>query len=70
MAVKKKVVEIDTKDAQQQVDKLKESMADLNKENKAATTSVKELSKELKAQKDAMLSDEDGNKAYDAELSK
>lgn len=64
MAVKKKVVEIDTKDAQQQVDKLKESMADLNKENKAATTSVKELRKELKAQKDAMLSAEEGSKEY------
>lgn len=49
MAVKKKVVEIDTKDAQQQVDNLKESMAELNKENNSATTSVKELRKELKA---------------------
>ena len=64
MAVKKKVVEIDTRDAQQQVDKLKESMADLNKENKAATTSVKELRKELKAQKDIMLSAEEGTKEY------
>lgn len=41
MAVKKKVAEIDTKKAQQQVDQLKESMAGLNKENKAATASVK-----------------------------
>ena len=49
MAVKKKVVEIDTKDAQQYVDQLKESMAGLNKENNAATTSVKELRQELKA---------------------
>lgn len=64
MAVKKKVVEIDTKDAQQQVDKLKESMAGLNKENNAATTSVKELRKELKAQKDIMLSAEEGTKEY------
>ena len=70
MAVKKKVVEIDTKDAQQQVDKLKESMADLNKENKAATTSVKELRKELKAQKDAMLSAEQGTKEYNEALQK
>lgn len=64
MAVKKKGVEIDTKDAQQQVDKLKESMAGLNKENNAATTSVKQLRKELKAQKDAMLSAEEGTKEY------
>ena len=70
MAVKKKVVEIDTKDAQQQVDKLKESMADLNKENKAATTSVKELRKELKAQKNAMLSAEQGTKEYNEALQK
>lgn len=70
MAVKKKVVEIDTKDAQQQVDKLKESMAGLNKENNAATTSVKELRKELKAQKDAMLSAEEGTKEYNDALQK
>ena len=70
MAVKKKVVEIDTKDAQQQVDQLTESMADLNKENKAATTSVKELRKELKAQKDAMLSFEEGTKEYNDALQK
>lgn len=70
MAVKKKVVEIDTKDAQQQVDQLKESMAGLNKENNAATTSVKELRKELKAQKDAMLSAEEGTKEYNDALLK
>lgn len=70
MAVKKKVVEIDTKDAQQQVDQLKESMAGLNKENNAATTSVKELRKELKAQKDAMLSAEEGTKEYNDALQK
>lgn len=70
MAVKKKVVEIDTKDAQQQVDQLKESMAELNKENNAATTSVKELRKELKAQKDAMLSAEEGTKEYNDALQK
>ena len=70
MAVKKKVVEIDTKEAQQQVDKLKESMAGLNKENNAATTSVKELRKELKAQKDAMLSAEEGTKEYNDALQK
>ena len=70
MAVKKKVVEIDTKDAQQQVDKLKESMAGLNKENNAATTSVKELRQELKAQKDAMLSAEEGTKEYNDALQK
>ena len=70
MAVKKKVVEIDTKDAQQQVDKLTESMAGLNKENNAATTSVKELRKELKAQKDAMLSAEEGTKEYNDALQK
>ena len=70
MAVKKKVVEIDTKDAQQQVDQLKESMAGLNKENNAATTSVKELRKELKAQKDAMLSAEEGTKEYNEALQK
>ena len=70
MAVKKKVVEIDTKDAQQQVDKLKESMAGLNKENNAATTSVKELRKELKAQKDIMLSAEEGTKEYNDALQK
>ena len=49
MAVKEKVVKIDTKEAQQQVDQLKDSMAGLNQENKAATTSVKELRQELKA---------------------
>ena len=70
MAVKKKVVEIDTKDAQQQVDQLKESMAGLEKENNAATTSVKELRKELKAQKDAMLSAEEGTKEYNDALQK
>ena len=70
MAVKKKVVEIDTKDAQQQVDQLKESMAGLDKENNAATTSVKELRKELKAQKDAMLSAEEGTKEYNDALQK
>ena len=70
MAVKKKVVEIDTKDAQQQVDKLKESMADLNKENNAATTSVKELRQELKSQKDIMLSAEEGTKEYNDALQK
>lgn len=70
MAVKKKVVEIDTKDAQQQVDKLKESMAGLNKENNAATTSVKELRQELKAQKDVMLSAEEGTKEYNDALQK
>lgn len=70
MAVKKKVVEIDTKDAQQQVDKLKESMAGLNKENNAATTSVKELRQELKAQKDVMLSAEQGTKEYNDALQK
>ena len=70
MAVKKKVVEIDTKDAQQQVDKLKESMAGLNKENNAATTSVKELRQELKAQKDIMLSAEEGTKEYNDALQK
>lgn len=70
MAVKKKVVEIDTKDAQQQVDQLKESMAELNKENNAATTSVKELRQELKAQKDAMLSAEEGTKEYNDALQK
>lgn len=70
MAVKKKVVEIDTKDAQQQVDQLKESMAGLNKENNAATISVKELRKELKAQKDAMLSAEEGTKEYNDALQK
>lgn len=70
MAVKKKVVEIDTKKAQQQVDQLKESMADLNQENKAATTSVRELRKELKAQKDIMLSTEEGTKEYTDALQK
>lgn len=70
MAVKKKVVEIDTKDAQQQVDQLKESMAGLEKENNAATTSVKELRKELKAQKDAMLSADEGTKEYNDALQK
>lgn len=70
MAVKKKVVEIDTKDAQQQVDQLKESMAGLDKENNAATTSVKELRKELKAQKDIMLSTEEGTKEYNDALQK
>lgn len=70
MAVKKKVVEIDTKEAQQQVDKLKESMAGLNKENNAATTSVKELRQELKAQKDIMLSAEQGTKEYNDALQK
>ena len=70
MAVKKKVVEIDTKDAQQQVDQLKESMAGLNKENNAATTSVKQLRQELKAQKDAMLSAEEGTKEYNDALQK
>ena len=70
MAVKKKVVEIDTKDAQQQVDQLKESMAGLDKENNAATTSVKELRKELKAQKDIMLSAEEGTKEYNDALQK
>lgn len=70
MAVKKKVVEIDTKKAQQQVDQLKESMAGLNKENKAATTSVKELRQELKAQKDIMLSVEEGTKEYNDALQK
>lgn len=70
MAVKKKVVEIDTKDAQQQIDQLKESMAGLNKENNAATTSVKELRKELKAQKDAILSAEEGTKEYNDALQK
>ena len=68
MAVKKKVVEIDTKDAQQQVDQLKESMAGLNQENKAATTSVKELRQELKAQKDTLLSTEQGTDEYNAAL--
>ena len=70
MAVKKKVVEIDTKDAQQQVDQLKESMAGLNKENNSATTSVKELRQELKAQKDIMLSAEQGTKEYNDALQK
>ena len=70
MAVKKKVVEIDTKEAQQQVDQLKESMAGLNQENKTATTSVKELRQELKAQKDAMLSAEQGTDEYNAALKK
>ena len=70
MAVKKKVVEIDTKEAQQQVDQLKESMTGLNKENNAATASVKELRKELKAQKDAMLSAEEGTKEYNDALQK
>lgn len=70
MAVKKKVVEIDTKDAQQQVDNLKESMAGLEKENNAATTSVKELRQELKAQKDIMLSAEEGTKEYNDALQK
>ena len=70
MAVKKKVVEIDTKDAQQQVDQLKESIAGLDKENNAATTSVKELRKELKAQKDIMLSAEEGTKEYNDALQK
>ena len=70
MAVKKKVVEIDTNDAQQQVDKLKESMAGLNKENNAATTSVKELRQELKAQKNIMLSAEQGTKEYNDALQK
>ena len=70
MAIKKKVVEIDTKDAQQQVDNLKESMAELNKENNSATTSVKELRQELKAQKDAMLSAEEGTKEYNDALQK
>lgn len=68
MAVKKKVVEIDTKDAQQQVDQLKESMAGLNQENKAATTSVKELRQELKAQKDILLSTKQGTDEYNAAL--
>ena len=70
MAVKKKVVEIDTKDAQQQVDQLKESIAGLNKENNAATTSVKELRQELKAQKNIMLSAEEGTKEYNDALQK
>ena len=70
MAIKKKVVEIDTKEAQQQVNQLKESMADLNKENKAATTSVKELRQELKAQKDILLSTEQGTKEYNDALQK
>ena len=70
MAIKKKVVEIDTKDAQQQVDQLKESMTELNKENNAATTSVKELRQELKAQKDIMLSAEEGTKEYNDALQK
>ncbi len=70
MAVKKKVIEIDTKDAQQQVDQLKESMAGLNKENNTATTSVKELRQELKAQKDIMLSAEEGTKEYNDALQK
>ena len=70
MAVKKKVVEIDTKDAQQQVDQLKESMAGLDKENNAATTSVKELRQELKAQKNIMLSAEEGTKEYNDALQK
>ena len=70
MAVKKKVVEIDTKDAQQQVDQLKESMAGLNKENNAATTSVKELRQELKAQKAIMLSAEEGTTEYNDALQK
>ena len=70
MAVKKKVVEIDTKDAQQQVDQLKESIAGLDKENNAATTSVKQLRQELKAQKDAMLSAEEGTKEYNDALQK
>ena len=70
MAVKKKVVEIDTKDAQQQVDQLKESIAGLDKENNAATTSVKELRQELKAQKDIMLSAEEGTKEYNDALQK
>lgn len=70
MAVKKKVVEIDTKDAQQQVDQLKESIAGLDKENNAATISVKELRKELKAQKDVMLSAEEGTKEYNDALQK
>lgn len=70
MAVKKKVVEIDTKEAQQQVDQLKESMAGLNQENNSATTSVKELRQELKAQKDIMLSTEEGTKEYNDALQK
>ena len=71
MAVKKKkVVEIDTKEAQQQIDQLKESMAELDKENNAATTSVKKLRQELKAQKDAMLSAEEGTKEYNDALQK
>lgn len=68
MAIKKKVVEVDTQQAQQQVDQLKESMAGLNQENKAATTSVKDLRQELKAQKDAMLSAEQGTDEYNAAL--
>ena len=70
MAVKNKVVKIDTKEAQQQVDKLKESMADLNKETKDATISVKQLRKDLKAQKDIMLSAEEGTKEYNDALQK
>lgn len=70
MAVKKKVVEIDTKDAQQQVDQLKDSMTGLNQENNAATTSVKELRQELKAQKDILLSTEQGTDEYNAALKK
>lgn len=69
MAVKKKV-EIDTKEAQQQVDNLKESMVELDKETNDATTSVKALRQELKAQKDIMLSAEEGTKAYNDALQK
>ena len=70
MAVKKKVVEIDTKEAQQQIDQLKESMAELDKENNVATTSVKKLRQELKEQKNAMLSAEEGTKEYNDALQK
>lgn len=71
MALKKKgVVDIDTKKAQQQVDQLKESMAGLKKENEDATTSVRGLRKELKAQKDIMLSTEEGTKEYTDALQK
>ena len=45
-------------------------MTGLNKENNAATTSVKELRKELKAQKDIMLSTEQGTKEYNDALQK
>lgn len=69
MAVKKKVIDIDTQQAQEQVNQLKESIDGLNHGTGETEKTVKDLKKELKNLKDTMLSCEEGTEEYNKALS-